>query len=101
MLQHNSKPGAGFVVLCITLIAAILFVIPAQYPQAILVVSAVLFGVICWAVWSVAGAAVIGLDDEARSRATAGILLILPFALFAWMPGFGPPNAATDAQNQT
>jgi len=39
-------------------------------------------------------------SDQRRTLAAAGTLLVLPFALFAWVPGIGPPETTDAAGNQ-
>lgn len=91
----------GFGVLCFGLLAAVaLFGVPAKHPPAMLAVSAALFLVICAAAWSVISKSLASADESRRTLAIAGLLLIAPFALFAWLPGYGPPEMATAAQNE-
>jgi hypothetical protein len=56
--------------------------------------------VICFAAWRVGAWAIRSNVEGQRMLATAGALFILPFALFAWLAGFGPPWEATPVENE-
>lgn len=101
MSQAHSDRKMGFGVLYFGLLAALaLFGVPAKHPPAMLAVSAALFLVICAAAWSVISNSLASEDESRRTLAITGLLLIAPFALFAWLPGYGPPEMATAAQNE-
>lgn len=76
-----------------------LFGIPAKYaPGARALLAVAPWVAIAASAWHLArtGRAA---SPAARARVGAAFLLIVPFALFSLLPGFGPPWYSTDAQN--
>ncbi len=63
------------------------------------VLTAVEIGVIAVTAWRVGAWAIVGRDQDRRMAAAAGLLLISPLVLFSLMPGYGPPQQTTAAQN--
>jgi hypothetical protein len=63
------------------------------------ILTAVELVVIGVTVWRVGAWAIVGRDQDRRMAAAAGLLLIAPLVLFSLMPGYGPPQQTTAAQN--
>lgn len=97
----RGSSGARFFILCAGLFASTaLFGVPGRYSTAIFAVSAMIFLTTFAAAWSFAHQALASGERSLRAYAIAGLLLAAPFALFAWLPGYGPPDMATDSQNE-
>jgi hypothetical protein len=61
--------------------------------------AAVQIAVIAWAAWTLGASAIRSETEERRQLAVAGAMLILPWALFSLLAGFGPPWLATAPEN--
>jgi hypothetical protein len=93
----------SLIVLCIgLLVTTVLFAVRAEYGapwQDILI--AVQLIVLCLAAWGLGAFAITDADQARRQWAAAGMLLILPWILFALLSGFGRPDQATTSENLT
>ncbi len=99
-MKNNRR--TSYAVLCFSLALVIVVgVVPATYaPGVYWAVAIVQLALIGFAAWNVGLSAVRVDSDERRWLAAAGGLLILPWALFSFLPGVGPPPAATAPQNE-
>jgi hypothetical protein len=71
----------------------VMFSIPVHYGNAywpIAVAESIILGLV---VWFGGGRQILGADERRRRLAVAGVLLVAPFALFALLPGLGPPDS--------
>jgi hypothetical protein len=101
MSARESNRRMSYLVLCASLVlVSVLFAIRAEYVPAtywaIAIAQIIAIGVSAWRV----GAWAIGPPPDARRRlALAGALLVAPFALFSFLPGFSRPDLATPREN--
>lgn len=96
------RPSASVIVLCIGAVASIaVFGVRADYsPVSYAAIAAVEAGTLAIAMWFAgASRAVTGTGND-RTLAAAGVLLVAPCVLFAFVPGLGPPWLATAEENQ-
>lgn len=83
-------------------LATVLFGARAEYAAGLRIAIAVaLPAAIALAAWKTGARALKSADADQQRLATAGCLLILPFAAFALLAGYGRPDQATHAQNQS
>lgn len=89
-------------ILCAGIVSAtLIFGMRAIYAPGIhFGIVAVQFAVICLSAVALGGWAARSGSDERRLFATAGLLLITPFALFSLLAGIGPPGGQTADENQ-
>ena len=90
------------IVLSAGLLSALtVFGVRAEYPFPVFWTIAILqFCVICVSAWTVGASAMREGPEERRSPVLAGGLMVLPIALFSFLPGIGTPWQATAAENQ-
>lgn len=72
----------------------VVFSIPARYGDAYWPIALAELTTVSVAAWFAGGRQSFGADDRRRRLAVAGLLLIAPFALFAVLPGLGPPDSS-------
>lgn len=98
--QRTESRKYLFLVVCLLLIV-VLFGVPVSYGEPLhLTISLLLFAITCVAAWRAGFSSVCTDDVERRLIAFSGGLLILPWILFSFLAGYGPPDAATPAENQ-
>jgi hypothetical protein len=91
----------SLIVLCAgLLVVTLLFGVPATYTPAVNYSLALLqIAVVSSATWFLGASAVRSEVSQHRQLALVGALLVLPWILFSFCAGFGPPHQATVAQN--
>ncbi len=102
MPTGHSKQRVSYIVLCASLVSvSVVFGVRVEYIPGIYYALAVIqFAVICLAAWRLGVRAIRAGAEERRMVATAGGLLITPWALFSFLAGIGPPGGQTAAENQ-
>ena len=102
MPTGHSKRRLSYMVLCASLVlATVLTGVRATYiPGVYYALAVVQFTVICLAAWKVGVSAVRAEPEERRNLAVAGGLLVLPFALFSFLAGIGPPRLGQSAAEE-
>jgi hypothetical protein len=96
----NRRPS--FIILCVGLIlVTVVFGVRATYaPTVHHMIVGVQFVVICLASWRVGAWAIAAAAGRRREVATAAASLVMPFALFAFLAGIGPPGAGQTAAEE-
>jgi len=75
------------------IVVALVFSIPVRYGDAYWPLAFADWVALGLVVWFAGGRRIFGADDRRRRLATAGLLFVTPFVLFALLPGFGPPDS--------
>ena len=92
-------PRFTFVVLCASMVwVSAIFGIPHHYSQAIRL-ALIILGLAAVFVPALLLGAALAKDSRSRVRGIAGLALVAPVGLFAFLPGFGPPDAVSASEN--
>jgi hypothetical protein len=91
--------GIAFLVLCVSMIGvSAIFGVPHQYSQPVRMVLIILGLAAVFGPALLLGAT-LAKDSRSRVRGIAGLALVAPVGLFAFLPGFGPPDAVSASEN--
>lgn len=102
MTTAHSTRRRSYIALCAGLVVVtVLFGVRARYTSPVYyALVAAQICVLCTSAWNVGASAVGAEAASRRCIAVAGALLIMPWVLFSWLAGFGPPWLATAAENE-
>lgn len=98
--QHASSSKSLFLGASLILIV-VMFAVPVSYSGLVhLTISILLFVLAGFAAWKAGFSSICSDDLGRRMLALAGGMLILPWILFSFLAGYGPPEFATPSENQ-
>lgn len=102
MRSYPFNRKLSYLVLCVSLVVVfVLFGVRVKYgPGAYYSIAIVQFLVICASAWGLGARAIRDDALEHRRLAVAGALLIMPWALFSFLAGVGPPGDQSAAENE-